>query len=238
MVHFSKFNDTVNSILNEDLKQLKTEFGKVCDFLSLGPDAISRNPRDEHFFDQSMILDIWAKFDSSVRAKAKSGPSRLAGKEVKIEDGKNEQEIQRKWIGLVNSSLLLEIFYTSVEACTLLPADKAELTKKALFKSISDLILTQKVKISNFQIFKIFRMALVQVPRSVDFANYFVQINSQSLNTLDTCLEELAELLWVDNKIVLFKTWIVWFTKVINVLSNTVRNSGEQRPGVESTKDG
>ena len=75
---------------------------------------------------------------------------------------------------MVNDAFLLEIFYSAVEACDLLTKDKAELIKKALFKSMTDLILTQKVKISNFQVFKIFKMALVQVPRSVDFANYFV----------------------------------------------------------------
>lgn len=215
MAHFAAYNSTIQTHSeNSELKAFRLQHGKIKDFLELGKKAISSNPSSENYFDQSKILDLWRKIDSSI---GKEPPKKLE-KGVSLLDN-----------GQLCNSRLLSLFYELIDACELLYESQIEMTKRALFQSMIELILKSRVKLSDFQTFKIFKLALVQVPRSVEFASYFVQIHSQCLNSLDTCLEQIGELLWNSNKIVLFKTWIMWFNKVINILTNTIRNSGEQR---------
>lgn len=94
---------------------------------------------------------------------------------------------------------------------------------------MTNLLQTRKFTPSNFYIEKIIRQAFYRVPRSINFASNYVRICSKSTTALDECLEDLGEVLWMDNKIVLFSTWSFWFAQIINKLGNTLRRSGEQR---------
>ena len=226
MAHFSKFNEISDNYRKKEFKDLRDKCGNLRDFLFLGVQSISKNPNDINFFNQTPIINIWSLFDrnfSSMVSKNKNKQTEgTIAQKTKIQD-ENLFYLQN-----VKNSQILETFFTLVDSCELLDFDESQLLKKELFKSMTNHILSKKVNFSNFHTYKIFKLALTYLPRSVNFANYFVQIKSQNLSSLDQCLEELGELLWADNKIVLFKTWIFWFSKVIVNLTNTIRRSNEQ----------
>jgi hypothetical protein len=59
MVHFSKFNSAIELNNQEWNKNVKSQLGRILDFIELGSDSISRNYNDVNYFDQSNILDLW-----------------------------------------------------------------------------------------------------------------------------------------------------------------------------------
>jgi hypothetical protein len=205
--------------------QMSSKVRHLRNLLDLGKGGLSTRAGDANFFEKLVIIEVWKSFDPEVDLQDNDSFNIL-----KLSSLKSEESAKSHLFKIFSPCEVVEIFEVLVRSSVELITDIKEAKKceKMLFQSMTNLLLSKKFTPSNFYLEKLIRLAFFRVPHGLTFAANFVKLNSHSMASLDESLETLAEMLWINNKIVLFSTWIIWFNLMMNKLCDSLRKSGEQ----------